>query len=113
MLRALFFGGRMARLRSSPPIAPGCCRLISWGDFKCLGLVLLKRCFEGGTRLSSYLGNVPVRDLFEPGGQTLRSCPSEAAAGAPRAKGRPRAGTAGSRLPAGFVVMDTGHAANP
>lgn len=108
MLRALFFRGLLIGMLSSllhhswcvPPLLQPSSVLcyIFRGDFKCL------ESMPGG----SHLGNVPGWGLSEQGTDSV------SVAGCPRrARGQPCAGTAGSRLPAGFVVMNTGHVANP
>lgn len=69
---------------------------------------------RGGTCFGSCLGNATDRGLSELGDS---SCPLKGLGkrlqGMGDMAGQPHAGPASSLLPAGFVVMDTRHMANP
>lgn len=118
MLCALFFRGQIVQLLFSPLSLPV---RISFAPTQvhaalCLGgdglqvswLSAAKTLLWGGSHFSSYLGNVPVRDLFEPGDGLCIHAPRKRPQVLPVPGDGHVLALPAARLPAGFVVMDTG-----
>lgn len=113
-----FFQGTDSSVAFLSSIAPGAyqlcsdsgpCCVMSWGDgLQVSWLSAAKTLLWGGSHFSSYLGNVPVRDLFEPGDGLCIHAPRKRPQVLPVPGDGHVLALPAARLPAGFVVMDTG-----